>query len=717
MTEKIVRTICFDSHSKCGVLLHIKDNQIIKVEGDPNHPVSKGAICCKALSAQQIHAHPDRLKYPMKRVGPRGSNQWERISWKEAMDTIESNIRRINEKYGRGSFIIGQGTGRGSNHWHMRAQASFGLSGWGTAPDHVCLMPNLLPAMFTYGYFCYIDSADVANANTIVEWGINPFTAWSGLQGPHLIEAKARGAKLIVIDPRFTDLAAKADIWLQLKPGTDGALALGLMNVIISEGIYDKEFVDKWTLGFDKLAERVKEYPPERVSEITWIPEQKLIDAARTMANNRPTNFTPSLGTCMHSNGMQNGRAIACLFGILGDIDAKGGTLSNRFWDVMLDPEISKLDPAEFNKILGDETKPLLSRMAAQPWPDAIWRAIHTGKPYPVKGMGFVADDAPMAYENSQTILNALSELEFVFIKDYFITPTAAQVADLVLPTAHWSERESADEELYSDPCPVVIPQKAVEPPGEAWCDWQFWLELGKRFKPEWWPWKDVREMWQWRLKTFYDIDLPWEDLAKQGYFVTYGGEKRVYKKYEKGLERPDGQFGFRTPSGRIELYCEAWGEFGYDPLPDYIPPTIYSNEAQERQFPFILMTGSRLYPFYHSAWTQIPMQREIEPDPFFEIHPDAAKKEGIKEGDWVFIESPNGRIRGKARLTKGLDARCIHVPRPGWRDACQELGLEGYGTLGANINVLIPAEPSDPQFGTPAMRSTRCRLIKIEAV
>jgi anaerobic selenocysteine-containing dehydrogenase len=295
--------------------------------------------------------------------------------------------------------------------------------------------------------------------------------------------------------------------------------------------------------------------------------------------------------------------------------------------------------------------------------------------------------------------------------------PTARQVADIVLPTAHWSERESADEELYSDPCPIVIPQKAVEPPGEAWCDWQFWLELGKRFKPEWWPWNNVREMWQWRLKTFYNIDLPWEELAETGYFITYGGDQRVFKKYEQGLERPDGQPGFRTATGRIELYSEPWQGFGYDPLPDYTPPTSHVNEMLASQYPYILMTGARVYPFYHSAWTQIPMQREIEPYPFFEIHPDAAKNEGIKDGDWAFVESPNGRIRGKARLTRGIDPRCIHVPRPGWRDSCEELGLEGYGNTEANINVLIPAEPSDPQFGTPAMRSAQCRLVKMEAV
>ena len=195
MTTKVVRTICFDSHSKCGVLVHVDGNKIVKVEGDPNHPVSRGMVCCKALSAAQIHDHPERLKYPMRRVGPRGSGKWERITWDEALDEMEAKIREIIGKYGKGAFIIGQGTGRGSNHWHMRCNASFGLPGWGLVPTHVCLMPNLLPTMFTYGYFAFIDSADVRRANTIVEWGINPLTAWPGLQATQLLDAKARGGQ------------------------------------------------------------------------------------------------------------------------------------------------------------------------------------------------------------------------------------------------------------------------------------------------------------------------------------------------------------------------------------------------------------------------------------------------------------------------------------------------------------------------------------------
>ena len=159
--EKIVRTQCFDCHSKCGVLVHVRDNQIVKVEGDPNHPVSRGILCCKAFSAQQIHAHPDRLKYPMKRKGPRGGGEWERISWEEAFDIIEEKMRSIIDRYGASAFLVAQGTGRGSNHFHFRFDGTYGSGAFSLAPTHVCLMPNLLPTLYTFGFYSLIDAADI----------------------------------------------------------------------------------------------------------------------------------------------------------------------------------------------------------------------------------------------------------------------------------------------------------------------------------------------------------------------------------------------------------------------------------------------------------------------------------------------------------------------------------------------------------------------------
>lgn len=708
---KIVRTICFDSHSKCGVLLHVKDNKIIKVEGDPDHPCSKGTLCCKAFSAAQIHEHPDRLKYPMRRVGQRGSGQWERISWDEALDEIEGKVRYYTEKYGSGSIMVSKGTGRGSNHFHTRFNESIGNPGRGLSPAHVCLMPNLLPAIFTYGYFCYIESADVVNSRCMTIWGINPTTSWSGVFGRQLLEAKRRGAKLIVIDPRFIDVAAKADLWLQIKPGTDAALAFALTKIIIDEELYDKEFVEKWCLGFEELKASVQEWTPEKTEEVTWIPKEKIIQAARMIATNRPTNVTPSLGPGIHENGMQNGRAIMNLFGILGDLDVPGGLLQNRHWDVMLDPKITMTDRSRLHLLPGSDEKPFCTMGGSISWPKATFDKM---KRHDIKMLISIANDPPMCFENTGEVVEAIAQLEYHVVKDYFPN-SITHMADLILPSSHWSERDGEfDEELYADPCPVVIPQKAVDPPGECWCDWEFFLAFGKRIKPEWWPWNDVHDMWHFRLKEFYGIDETWEELVKHAYYVP---DERVYKKYEKGLSRKDGEIGFNTDSHKVELKCDAFAGFGYSEIPSYFAPSIYDTDAvTEKEFPLLLITGGRLYPYYHSAFTNIPMQRALSPDPYIEIHPDAAKARGITDGEWVTVKAPyNREITVKAVLTKGIDPRVAHIPRPGWKDACKELGLEGYSYDKANPNVLIPAEPSDEYYGTPPMRSWRCEVIRKE--
>lgn len=717
MAEKIVRTFCFDCHCKCGVYLHVDGNDIVKVEGDPENPISRGTVCCKGFSAQEIHAHPDRLKYPMKRKGPRGSGEWERISWNEAYDILEENIRSISERYDPNAFLVAQGTSRGSNHYHCRFGASYGSGGMGISPTHVCLMPNLLPTLHTFGFFNFVDAPDIVHGGCCVLWGMNPFTCFAGMTGRQVLEAKRNGSKLIVIDTRFTDVAAKADLWLQPKPGSDLALALAITHVLVEEELYDKDFVERWTYGFDEMAESVRETTPEWAEEITWVPASKIVAAARMMAKARPTNISPSLGASVHENGIQTGRAIANIMGILGDLDAPGGNMSNYFWDISMAPPISLMGPdtvAKIQQLPGLKEKPLLT-MAGNAWPHAAWEAMRSpNAEIPIKGVLCVGSDLTMCYEDANDVAEALSHLEFIAVKDYFPN-SMTHMADLVLPSAHWSEREGQfDEDGLSDPCPFIMPNKAVDPPGEAIDDWELFLQLGKRFAPELWPWENVREMHLFRLKTFYGVDGTWEELSKKPYATVSGGENRVFKKYEKGLEREDKQPGFRTPTGRVELYNQMYADLGYGPLPVWKAPSVYDNEAMARDFPLYLMTGSRHYAFYHSAWSNIPMQRELQPDPFVEIHPDAAKARGIANGDWVEVSSFGNRsIKVKALVTKAIDPRCAMVPRLGWKDECKELGLPGYGYDKANPNVLVPAEPSDLRHGIPPLRSWRCEIRK----
>ena len=732
MAVTTTRTVCVSSHARSGGIVHSEDGKIVKVEGDPKNPRSKGVFCGSGLSQREIHNNTEgRILYPMKRSDwdpkgerhpeNRGKSAFERISWDEALDIIADECFRIKEAYGPEAIITGQGTGRTWNHWHCRINSSLGLEGWSLAPTHVCLMPLMLPNAFTLGIFSDCDG-DLANASTIVHWGCSPATQRSRTK-MILDRIEVGLTKYVVIDVRYTDLAKNAEFFLQPRPGTDSALALGFMNVIIQERLYDEEWVSCWTYGFDELAERVAQFPPERVEAITGVAADDIAGCARLLATNGPVAFQAVLGPgCMHTNAIQSGRAVACLQGLLGHLDVPGGVPINVAFSAMLDDRITLWDPAKDPGradlfTFGNEDYPLYKVFGRSNDPASVFEAAITGEPRPVKMMVFVANDPLLCYENATRVHEAITSplVDTIVSKDFYFSPTT-KLADLVLPTADWSERDTVDEELFGNL--VISTERAVEPPGECWDDWKFFLEWGKRIKPEDWPWADEREMVLWRLKEFYGMDLTWDEYVQGAYFPLddgSGSDGPVYKKYEKGMIRPDGQPGFNTPTGRIELWCDALARFGYDPLPDYTEPaeTPVSQPELAKEYPLILVTGHRLYAFFHSAWTNIPAQRELYPHPFVLIHPDDAAAQGIIEGDWVTVESPRGHIVSKAHVTHEILKGVLAAPRHGWRDECPELGLPGYGWDKANPNVLVPSRPAEPRWGATAMRSTLCRVKK----
>ncbi len=722
MAIKKTKTICTSCHARCGAIVYSEGNKITRIEGDPRHPHSRGFFCGSGLSQREIHEDPKRVIYPMKRVGPRGSGDWERISWQEAMDTIAEKTLQIKEKYGPTSIIVGQGTSRTSNHWHGRINSNIGVPGWGMAPHHVCMLPSIVPYYFTTGTFTF-KGADYDNAQKMVIWGLNP--ASMRFSYPQMMRRKAAGGSICVIDIRYTDAAKSADIYIRPRPGTDGALALGFMHVIIKEGLYDHEFVDKWTYGFDELAARVAEFPPERVAKITWVPEEQIISTARWMASEGPLLIDSSLGVGnMHTNGIQNARAMVCLQGLLGQLDKRGTFFLEHSPGFILDPRITLWDrfpePSSPEvKLLGGEKYALYKTISSSNWPNAVFKAVLTGQPWPVKMLVFVASDPLLSYEDTQQTIKALQSpnLDFLVVKDFYFSPTA-KYADIVLPTSDWSERDTVDEEMFG---PFVIPtERAVDPPGECWDDWKFFLEWGRRIAPEDWPWKDEREMVLWRLKTFYHLDLTWEQYVASDYIWTPPGgpAERPTEKWAKGILRQDHQPGFETSTGRFEFKCDAMAHFGYDPVPDYTEPaeSPYSQPDLAEDYPLILSTGHRVYSFFHSAWTNVPAQRETAPYPFTVINPVDAKARNILDGDWIVVATPRGQIRSKAKVSHEVGAGVVAVPRPGWRDPCPELGLPGFGWDGANPNMLVPAEPAEPSFGSSPMKSMLCQVAKAPA-
>lgn len=792
MAKKVVRTTCFDCHSKCGVLLTVEDNQIVGVEGDPNHPISEGMLCNKAFSAQEIHSHPDRLKYPMKRVGPRGSGQWERITWDEAYNTIIDQMKKTIAVHGPKAIVTPQGTGRGSNHFHGRFQSTFGIPGFGLAPTHVCLLPNLAQTHVTWGRMLHPhEAADYRNAGTIVVWGTNPVAArqYSGMR---IMDGVRNGAKLIVVDPEFMDMASKAHVYIPIRPGSDGALAMCWSHLIVKNKKYNTATLTRWTnapflmtpIGdrllratdvkpdavaedqpkfvvwdenkktaaiwdpkvekyetedvspalegeyvvtfadgssgtcktvFQTYVERLEQYTPEYVADVCWISKEKILEAYDIMINNKSTLTAAYLGACMmNSNALQNGRAITCLQVLLDPpIDENGGLHFNKFWEFMLDPKITlDIPDGKRKQRIGDDKYPMFTQLYGKSAvPFMAWDAIISGKPWPIEVLITIATDLLNCYEYPQKCYDALMSpnLKLHVVQDYFMSDSA-KVADIVLPAAHWTERVGCvDEELYPEPCPFVVPQKAVEPPGEAQDDWTTYRELGKRLDPEKWPWNSSEEMQLWRLKEFHGVDATWEEAAKHAYYIQYGGEHRIFKKHEKGLVK------FKTPSARIEFYSEPFAVYGYDPLPEYYEPgeSPYSEPGKFKEYPLVLTTGARDYPFYHSAWTNIAKQRILEPYPYVKMNEKDAEELGISDGEWVVVESPRGKVEAKAKVGKALRQGVVSMPRQTYKHACKELNLPGYGWDKANPNMLIPGEPADPGFSASPMRGTLCRVVK----
>lgn len=732
MTEKITRTVCTTCHARCGVLVHSdENNQITKIEGDPNMPKSQGTLCGAGMSQREIHNNEsNRLLYPMKRVDwdpngernpqNRGKSEFERISWDEALDILANECKRLAAEYGPESIITGQGTGRTTNHWHIRLNSSLGMASWGLVPTHVCLMPHIVPFAFTMGQTSG-GAGDIFGAKTIVLWGQNPSMERAWAKVIYDKQANQEGFKLIVIDLRFHDMAKHADLAIQPRPGTDGAIALAVIHEIIENGWYDKEWVEKWTYGFDALAERVKDMTPEWAAELAWIEPDEIRELARILGTNGPVSMCVGLGPgCMHTNAIQSGRAIACLNGLLGYIDVEGGMQFPQAIDVMLDDKITLwdgIDPSSPDVFTyGGEKHPLYKAFGRSNDPNTVFKAMITGEPRPVKAFIAIANDPLLCYEDANLTYKALTSpnLEFVASKDFYMSPST-KLADLIFPSADWSERCTYDEEL--DGNMLFTFDQAVEAPGECKDDWWFFLQWGKRIKPEDWPWANEKEMVLWRFKTFYNLDMTWEEFQSEPFrntdpSMTATGEIER-KRYETGGLRPDGKPGFNTPTGRVEFWSDTMAAFGYDPIPDYTEPfeSPLSQPELAKEYPLIASTGFRVYSFFHSAWTNIPSQRKLYPDPFALIHPDDAQTYGITDGEWVTISSPRGKIISKALITRETKKGVVCIPRAGWRDECPELGLPGYGWDKANGNILVPSEPSEPGYGATPMRSSLCKI------
>jgi anaerobic selenocysteine-containing dehydrogenase len=673
-------------HGGCSLLVGVKDNQIVRVKGDPEGYLSKGYICPKGVASPDRLTHPDRLRHPLKRAGKRGEGKWERITWEEALQEVARNLLEIKEKYGPKAVAFGVGMPKGLEHFVLIRLANLFGSPNVVASQDVCHAPREITGIHTCGFYPVADFHHPSKLAVL--WGSNiTSTNEEGEINSLFLEQVKNGMELIVIDPRRIDTVKKARIWLQIRPGTDNALALGFLNVIISEGLYDKEFVEKWTAGFSDLAEHVKDFTPERVSEITWVASELIRDAARCYAQAKPAVI--QWGNPIEHNifTFDTARAIICLMAITGNLDVPGGNVEAK------DPQIVGLGPFVRADLIPDKHKNMISahhRVIPRLMtiaPAYFRKAVLEGIPYPVKGFYAMCCNPLLTYADSRQTYEALMKLDFLAVADIFMTPTAA-LADIVLPAATHFEFDDIGH-LGIGHGYILARPKVVEPPEECWPDMKIMNELGKRISPP--------ELWHDDYHTFVEdvvkpAGLTYAEFVEKGYLK---GPDR-FKSYEKK--------GFRTPTGKAELALSTAEKFKLTPLPQYTDLP----EDDDPAYP-LLLTSAKSRFFLHSSYRWLERLRKLRPHPLLEMNPVTAQKYSINEGDEVVIETKYGRITQAAHLTDSIDPRVLCAAHGWWfpegRPETQ------YDWEKSNFNMLTSTGKLGREYGTPNLKGLPCRI------
>lgn len=685
---RVVRSTCAICFSGCGVLVHVKDGRVTKVEGDPDAPLNKGVLCPKGYASVEYLYHPDRLMHPIKRVGKRGEGKWEKISWNEALSTIAREMNKAKAEYGAESVIFNRGAAYGlQDILLMRLANVFGSPNI-TSAAYLCHIPKVYASNMTFGGSLVPDYEYPPSC--IIVWGCNP----QATAVPTYVQingALAKGAKLVVIDPRETTLSKRADIWIRPKPGSDLALALGLINVIIKEGLFDSAFVAEWAVGFDELKAHVKDYTPKQVEKMTWVPADMIEDAARLYTMNRPGVI--QLGNALEQtkDTFQTQRAIYILETITGNIGVPGGEVA---WTSP--SSINRGSPAFFLRYKIPTEKraqrfgaEYLAPFAMYALPQAIVNTLlkktpNRGRVAYIQGGNFLAT-WPCAGET----LDALKELDFIAVADMFLTPTA-QMSDIVLPVATYLEFDCVSH----SPGPFYLAQvqQKVAELGECWSDLKILIELGKQlgFKED--LWEDEHEFAD---ELLAPAGLTFDEFRK----VRVVSGTKQYRHFRSN--------GFSTPSGKVELYSTRLKELGFDALPKYRLPREDMEPSPD--YP-LLLTNWKPAIFRHSNLHQVKSLRAMRPEPVVEINSKSAAVMGIRDGDWVYIETRHGRIKQKAHLTDNLDPRIAMIEHGWWYP---EQGVETlHGWAESNANFLTDNKPPyAPEMGTPTMRGIPCKV------
>ena len=674
----------------CPVEISLKNNKIVSVERrTTTSSIEEGYFCPKVRAVPEIVYSPKRLKSPLIKKKINGKIVWEEVSWEEALDIITSKLNLFKQKYGAESvgWLRGQAPDWGATwQYAIRLMHAFGSPNV-IGDGSVCYWTREMAHVFTYGA---MTSADYKNSKCIIIWGRNDRDTSPSLYNS-ILYAKEQGAKLIVIDPIKTKLASLADIWLQIKPGCDGLLAMSMIHVIISENLYDSDFVKDWTVGFGELKEAAKKYAPEKIDKKIWLNAEKIREAARLYAKTKPACISEGNGVEMHLNTSQSMRAICILRALTGNVDKKGG---DRI------PQPIPVKDIRLNERLPEDIKsigfeyPLLNNYPKNAGGIqtllTLVNSILDEKPYPIKALVVQGANTAVTMANSKRVRQALEKLDFLVVVDLFMTQTA-KFADIILPAATSFEKTQLNfSSMLGNR--VMLQNKVIECLGNSWPDWKIIFELAKKmgYKEEF-PWNTVEEAINYQLEP---AGITVEELRENPDGITFKETRR--EKYRKN--------GFSTRSGKVEIYSEIFKEQGYSPIPSFEEdeknqPSFYS---EKDNFPLIGISGARSNNFVHSQFRNIPYLLKREPEPFIDINPKDAEIRNITDGDIVIIKTPNGQIKMKAKVSDIVILGIVRIPW-GW----------GEFNMSYNINSLTDDKKRDIISSTTSNRYFMCNVAK----
>jgi thiosulfate reductase/polysulfide reductase chain A len=743
--SEVRRALCFGCWLQAGVLATVENDKVVKLKGEPGHPVNQGWICERSKAFIEHLYHDDRLNYPLKRMGKRGEGKWEKISWEDALDEVSAKLDQISSESGAEAVASVGGTGRGfSEMFKVRFMNLFGSPNHANAGQWCSVVSRQIHAAI---YGAGASRAVKPPCKCAVIWGGNPAEAFACVFPQH-IKAKRKGTQYIVIDPKYSETAARlADHWIKLRPGTDAALALGWLNVIIEEGLYDKDFVAHWCYGFEKLKKRVKQYPPDKVAEITWVPPEQIVQTARLYAKSKPASIIWGVKSDMQGVNVTSITQAKCILrAITGNLDVVGGDMLSgpcektnygalmEHMDMLPAGQRKKQLGADKHKLWCYPGYELVNQVAKPYWynkglsagflpgchePD-IWTAILDGVPYQVRALICGACNPMVAYANTKRIYKALKspKLELIVLAEQWMTPSA-MLADFVFPITNWLEHPQMYTQTFQGSGnAAAIGQRVVQPLYERRTDYEFYRGLGLRLGQEKYWRQSLEEEWDYCLEPLLDelnLHSAEEFAAQQRWWSSPVVEKR----YEQ-IDPDTGKVkGFATPTGKVELYSTILEELGYDPLPDYNEPpeTPVSQPELAKKYPFTLITGARFRPMHHSEHRQIRSLRKLYPYPTVEINPESARQLGIGEGNWVVIETKRGKIKQKARLTSRIPPRMVESQHGWWFPEAIDQDPILFGVFESNVNVLTPdsEEYCDPATGAVTFGPLLCRVYPLK--